>query len=262
MHRSYAYIYGPVPSWRLGSSLGIDPISGRQKICTFDCVYCQLGRTRSFSLKREPFVPVRAVMKEIASLPAVPIDYITFSGAGEPTLASNLGAMIRAVKKTRKEKVAVITNASLLFRKDVKKDLSYADAVLAKLDGYDARTVGEVNRPMSPITFERIWKGLKCFRREYHGVLALQVMFIVGTVPFARQIARLAAELGADEIQLNTPLRPCMVKPISKKDMAGVKRVFRKECDRHVRILSVYDAVKKNVRPISSADTLKRRGKV
>ena len=103
----YRYIYGPVSSWRLGRSLGVDPISAKEKICTFDCVYCQLGRTKTFSSERREFVRIKDVIHEIQTLPLPPIDYITFSGAGEPTLAKNLGGMIKAVKKIRKEKVLV-----------------------------------------------------------------------------------------------------------------------------------------------------------
>ena len=94
----YRYIYGPVSSWRLGRSLGVDPISAKEKICTFDCVYCQLGRTKTFSSERREFVRIKDVIHEIQTLPLPPIDYITFSGAGEPTLAKNLGGMIKAVK--------------------------------------------------------------------------------------------------------------------------------------------------------------------
>ena len=107
----YKYIYGPVSSWRLGRSLGIDPISSFQKTCTFDCVYCQSGRTEVFSTRREVFVPTEALIQELNSLPEVSIDYITFAGNGEPTLAKNLGGMIRAVKIIRREKIAVITNS-------------------------------------------------------------------------------------------------------------------------------------------------------
>jgi len=120
--KQYKYIYGPVPSWRLGSSLGIDPLSAKDKICSFDCIYCQIGKTTIHTKKRKVFVSAEQLIEELKSLPPVDIDYITFSGRGEPTLAKNLGEMIAEVKKIRKEPVAVLTNASLLYDKEVRED--------------------------------------------------------------------------------------------------------------------------------------------
>src|SRR3989338_10882611 len=117
--RAYKYIYGPVYSWRMGTSLGIDPVTAKGKICNFDCIYCQLGRTAKFHTQREEFVSVDAIMAEIGSLPPIHIDYYTFSGRGEPTLARNLGEMIRALRARGKCKVAVITNAALIGQKGV-----------------------------------------------------------------------------------------------------------------------------------------------
>jgi len=131
MRSDFKYIYGPVPSWRLGSSLGIDPLSKDGKVCSFDCLYCQLGETKFLTDERKKFVPGEEVIGELDSLPTLKIDYITFSGMGEPTLASNLGQMIKAIKKIRKEKIAVLTNSSLMHREDVQKDLFCADFVVA-----------------------------------------------------------------------------------------------------------------------------------
>jgi len=139
----FKYIYGPVYSWRMGMSLGIDPITADKKICNFDCIYCQLGRTTRFYTEREDFVPVDDIIKEIESLPPVDIDYYTFSGRGEPTLAKNLGAMIKAVRKLTKGKVAVITNAALIGQQAVQDDLMLADLILAKLDAGDDHALNE-----------------------------------------------------------------------------------------------------------------------
>ena len=107
--KSFKYVYGPVSSWRLGCSLGIDPVSKGRKICSFDCIYCQVGKTGLLIDERHRFINCEDIIKELDSLPPLEIDYITFSGAGEPTLASNLGEMIRGIKKIRQEKIAVIT---------------------------------------------------------------------------------------------------------------------------------------------------------
>ena len=161
--KSYKYIYGPVPSWRLGSSLGIDPISDRSKVCTFDCVYCQIGRTKIFRDERKVFIPVAEIIKELDLLPPVQIDYITFSGAGEPTLAKNLGQMITATKKNNKSKIAVITNSSLIDREDVQKDLMLADFVIAKLDAASPDIFETINQPMKTIKLNIMRHAVKTF---------------------------------------------------------------------------------------------------
>jgi len=254
---SYKYIYGPVPSWRLGNSLGIDPVSKGRKVCSFDCVYCQIGRTGFLTDERHHFIKCEDIIDELDSLPPLTIDYITFSGAGEPTLASNLGEMIRAIKQIRREKVAVITNSSLLNRKDVQDDLLAADLVVAKLDAPGQKMFKTVNRPIETIDIEHIISGLKMFKENYNGKLALQIMFIEHNKSSAQEIAQIAEEIHPDEVQINTPLRPCKVKPLSESEIDRIEAYFH-----NLYTISVYKAEKKKVKPISSEDTLKRRGKV
>lgn len=255
--KDFKYIYGPVPSWRLGSSLGIDPISQTEKVCTFDCVYCQLGRTENFTGERKIFIPVTEVIEELDRLPQVQIDYITFSGRGEPTLAGNLGRMIKAIKKIRKEKIAVLTNSSLLNRKDVQEDLLQADFVVAKLDADSQKVFDTVNKSMEGVKFGGILEGIKDFRGIYKGKMALQIMFIDENKKYARNIAQLAKDIDPDEVQINTPLRPCSVKPLSKTELIEIESYFD-----GLKVVSVYNAEKKKVKPISNEDTLKRRGKI
>src|SRR3989338_2737845 len=110
---TFKYIYGPVYSWRLGMSLGIDPLARKEKICNFNCIYCQLGPTRHYTAERHLFVTPHELEKEIKQITDLDeIDTITFSGRGEPTLAANLGELIKIVRKYRKEKIAVITNGA------------------------------------------------------------------------------------------------------------------------------------------------------
>lgn len=261
MKKKFRYLYGPVSSWRLGRSLGVDLLSRSEKICTFDCVYCQLGATVAFSGKRQVFVPTESVIKEIKSLPAVKLDSITFSGRGEPTLARNLGQVIRAVRKFRKEKIAVITNASLINREDVRRDLALADFVLAKMDATSS-LVGAVNRPMRGFRFEKMLKGLQTFRKVYRGRLALQAMFINANGAHAREIAHLVANMDADEIHINTPLRPCGVKPLGRRDLEEIRRIFTDVCGERVLISTVYEAERKKTMPFGKIETLLRRGAV
>ncbi len=253
----YKYVYGPVFSWRLGRSLGIDPLSQRDKVCSFDCVYCQIGRTKILTKKREVFVSAKKIIEEINSIPNLNVDYVTFSGRGEPTLAKNLGKMIRLVKKTRKEKVAVITNASLLWDKDVRKDLYGADFVIAKLDASSERVFKRVNCPAEGLEFAKVLGGIKNFLSEYRGKLALQIMFIKENEKHAKEIARLARNIGAAEVEINTPLRPCAVKPLTRSKIKKIEKYFKGQ-----NVKSVYKSRKRKVKPISSKETLRRRGKI
>lgn len=253
----FKYIYGPVPSWRLGSSLGIDPVSYKEKICSFDCIYCQLGKTKMFSDERKIFVPVTEIIDELNLLPSIEIDYITFSGSAEPTLAKNLGDMIEATKKIRNEKIAVLTNSSLLNKKDVQQNLLLADFVAAKLDADSQETFEIINRPLKTIKFNPVLEGIKNFRSIYKGKLALQIMFVEQNKKHAPEIAQIARNINPDEIQLNTPLRPCAAKPLSKAEMETIEGYFE-----DMNTISVYTAKKKEVQPVSKKETLRRRGKI
>ncbi len=257
----YKYIYGPVSSWRIGRSLGIDPISSFQKTCTFDCIYCQSGRTEVFSCEREVFVPTDEVIRELRSVPDVAVDYITFAGNGEPTLAKNLGEMIRAVRMVRSEKIAVITNASLIDRKDVQQDLLLADRVEAKLDAASPDSFKKVNRPMFDVIFENILQGLSGFRKIYKGQLVIQAMFTAANKAEAPRIAAMALEIRPDEIEINTPLRVSPAKPLPPEDIAEITAIFRKACGDRIKVRSVYEAKLEESRPFSRPATERRRGK-
>lgn len=256
MKRDFKYIYGPVSSWRLGVSLGIDPISRQEKVCTFDCVYCQLGKTSLLSDTREDFVAVRDIMREMVLMPSVKIDFITFAGRGEPTLAKNLGQMISAIKTIRKERVAVITNASLLDREDVQNDLLWADLVVAKLDACSDDLFKKINQPMEEIKFDRVLNALQSFRRIFTGKLALQIMFIEQNKAYVKEIVELVRTINPDEVEINTPLRLCKVKPLRPETMQEITAYFN-----GFKSISVYEAKKIKVDSISKIETLKRRGK-
>ncbi len=255
--QKYKFIYGPVPSWRLGRSLGIDPLSYHEKICSFDCVYCQLGQTQNMTTERREYVPVQDIINEVLSLPPIEIDYVTFSGAGEPTLAENLGLMIQEVKKIRKEPIAVITNSSLLGIKEVRDDLALADMVVAKLDAASQDIFEKVNRPHHTVTFESVLQSLREFKKSYTGKLALQIMFVKANQQEASQIAALTRDIDPDEVELNTPLRRCAESPLDRDTMKTIESYF---AGMHVR--SVYSSSHVHVNSISDHDTLTRRGKI
>jgi len=256
--REYRYIYGPVPSWRLGASLGVDPVyTGKGKVCSFDCVYCQVGKTRDLTRKRKIFVSTEKILEELKSLPAVRIDYVTLSGAGEPTLASNIGAIIKGAREITKNKIAVITNSSLFGKKKLREELLSADYVTAKLDAHSQELFEKINRPARGVRLSEIIKGMKLFRKKFKGKFALQIMFIPENKKYAREIARLSREIKPDEVQLNTPLRPSGAKPLSRKEMRQIKSFFK-----GVNVVSVYEArKKKKIKPLTKKGTFKRRGK-
>jgi wyosine [tRNA(Phe)-imidazoG37] synthetase (radical SAM superfamily) len=256
--RRFRYIYGPVPSWRIGSSLGIDLLSQREKVCSFDCIYCQLGETKDYSLKRGRYVSEKEIINELQSLPKdVQIDFLTFSGRGEPTLAKNLGNTIEAVKQVRTEQIAVITNSSTIAHEDVRQELALADLVIVKLDAPTQEVFETVNRPDKGIMLQAILEGIRKFREKYRGRLALQLMFMKENKETAEDIALIVKGIHPDEVQINTPLRPCGVEPLEKEELLRIKGLFD-----GLNVISVYETEKGVVKPISDKDTLKRRGKV
>ncbi|MCX5782327.1 MAG: radical SAM protein [Elusimicrobia bacterium] len=258
----YHCIYGPVASWRLGVSLGIDPISMSYKVCSFDCLYCQIGRTKVLSTKRECFATTDEIIGELKTITKEGIDYITFAGAGEPTLAGNLGRIIQKVKAVRLEKVAVITNSSILNDPEVRSELLMADKVIVKLDAADEKTFKKINRPAKEVKFKNILQGLRDFRKEFKGELAVQIMVIKENKKSAKEIAKLAYSISPDEIQINTPLRPCPVEPLGKKEITAIIEEFKILCPK-TRILSVYGPREEiKTESISGKDTLRRRGKL
>ena len=202
------------------------------------------------------YVPAGEVLRELADFPHVPIDYITFSGRGEPTLAANLGDTIRAVKEARPEKTAVLTNASLVGDAQVRAELAETDFVCLKLDASDEDAFQKINRPAAGVHLDDIITGIEKFRQEYRGRMALQMMFVEENRRCAESMAAIARRVGPDEVQLNTPLRPSGAKPLSREELAGIKVLFG-----DVPVVSVYEASHKEVKPVSARETMRRRGK-
>jgi len=247
-------IYGPVASWRLGRSLGVDPVSRAEKTCSFDCIYCQLGRTRHHSAERRQFVPVARLARELEELPALDLDYVTFSGTAEPTLASNLGEAIDEVKGRMQAPVAVLTNSSLMWKPQVRAALSRADKVVAKLDAPTEKLLRAINRPVEGMSLEKILAGIRALRDEYRGRLALQIMFFPANQDQAGALAQLAREIEPDEVEVNTPLRPCAVKALPPDALAEIMTAFK-----GLNAVSVYEAERPAVRPLDVEETLQRR---
>jgi wyosine [tRNA(Phe)-imidazoG37] synthetase (radical SAM superfamily) len=202
-------VYGPVPSRRLGRSLGVDLVPF--KTCTYDCVYCQLGRTTRKTVRRQRWVDPSDVVAQVrAKLESEP-DVIALSGSGEPTLHAGIGDVIAGIKRLTDVPVAVITNGSLLSRPTVRRGLAAADIVLPSLDAPGDGLFRLINRPCAALRFADVVNGMVAFRDEYRGQLWLEVMLlagVTGVVTEVERLAELAARIAPDRIQLNTAVRP------------------------------------------------------
>jgi len=227
--------FGPVPSRRLGHSLGINNIP--PKICTYSCVYCQLGRTLKIRTEREEFYPVNEIIKSVESrvkkavLRKEPIDYLTFVPDGEPTLDIHLGKEIERLKDLN-IKIAVITNASLIGRKDVQDDLRKADWVSMKIDAVSNETWRKINRPHGRIKLVEILNGISDFAGGYSGVLTTESMLIRGINDSTDEFEKMADfihGLNPKTSYLSIPTRPPAenwVKPILEENLNKAYQVF------------------------------------
>lgn len=207
------YVFGPVPSRRLGQSLGIDTIP--LKTCNWNCVYCQLGRTQPLVNERKVYYPSEEILTEaevaIKAHRPGQIDWVTFVGSGEPLLHSEMGWLICQVKGMTDLPVAVITNGSLLYLPEIRQELLAADAVLPTLDAGTADLYRKINRPNPELTFERLVEGLIDFREEYRGKLWVEVMLVRGlndTPQALRDIAQVLQRIRPDAVHINLPTRP------------------------------------------------------
>lgn len=255
--RDLKYIYGPVSSWRLGFSLGIDLISTQVKQCTFNCVYCQLGQKNNYVLKRKIFVSTEKVIEELKLIPDnEQIDYITFSGTGEPTLAINMLEVADKIRSIRKEPIALLTNSTLLNCDDVINDIKDFDYISAKLDAADNESLHNINMPHDNVCLDDIFRGIMKLRNNYSGILAVQIMVLNENIKKLNKIVDMLKEIQPDRVELNTPLRPSNCSPVEKAQMNKVKNIFK-----DFNIVCVYDVAKKQSVPVSGKGTLKRRGK-
>jgi wyosine [tRNA(Phe)-imidazoG37] synthetase (radical SAM superfamily) len=225
------YVFGPVPSRRLGQSLGIDTIP--LKTCNWNCVYCQLGRSVPLTNERLEYFPAEDILLEVEQALAAhksgEIDWVTFVGSGEPTLHSRMGELIRRVKDLTPLPVAVITNGALLYLPEVREELSAADAILPTLDAGNARLYRKINRPHPDITFERLVDGLVAFRKEYQGKLWVEVMLVRGlndTEESLREIVAVLEQVQPDEVHINLPTRPPAETWVQPPDEEGLMRAL------------------------------------
>lgn len=222
----YKYLFGPVPSRRLGMSLGIDLIP--KKVCTLNCVYCEVGKTTKLTTDRLEYIKYDRVIAELKHFMSnkPKIDYITFSGSGEPTLNSRIGDVLNFVKKNYPEiKTAVLTNGTLLYKKKLREELQQADVILPSLDAASQSEFEKINRPHPSLSLQDYIQGLIDLRKEYKGKIWLEILFLKGYNDSDKELGKLKEailKIKPDSIQLNTLDRPGAEEgliPLTKKEL-------------------------------------------
>jgi wyosine [tRNA(Phe)-imidazoG37] synthetase (radical SAM superfamily) len=261
----YKHLFGPVPSRRLGRSLGIDTIP--LKTCTQNCIYCQLGKDAPQTLLRKSYVSIKAVLGELEQKigEGLQADTITISGSGEPTLHSQLGELIDGIRKLTDIPIAVITNSTLLFDPGVRKDCCKADVVLPSLDAGDAETFVKMNHPHPDLDFERFAGGLVRFRAEYTGQIWLEVFFCDGINTDEVSVQSIAEQIrciNSDKVQINTSVRPIVhaeAARVNKQRLNEIARQLGKSAEVITDFSKYTDTADRPVNPQVILETLQRR---
>ena len=225
----YKYLFGPVPSRRLGISLGVDLVP--KKVCSLNCVYCEVGRTTKLTTERIEYILYDKVTSELehyfANNPNP--DYITFSGSGEPTLNSKIGDVLQFIKQKNPDiPVAVLTNGTLLYDKKVRNELMDANVVLPSLDAATEITFQKINRPAPKLTVEKYVQGLIDFSNEFSGQIWLEVFIIPGyndNIDDLKALKKAFKDIKPDYIQLNTLDRPGTVADIHAASHEDLKKI-------------------------------------
>lgn len=230
----YKHLFGPVPSRRLGMSLGIDLIP--KKVCSLDCVYCEVGETTKLTTERKEYIPFHKIRSELLDYfekDNPDPDFFTFSGSGEPTLNTAIGKIIKLLKSIKPDiPIAVLTNGTLLYQKELRQSLLNADIVLPSLDAVVPDSFQRINRPPKDLTIENCIGGLEAFRNEYSGQIYLEVFILPDYNDSHRDIGELKKaiqRIRPDKVQINTLDRPGTV--------ADLRPATRGELERIVGIL-------------------------
>jgi len=264
----YSHLFGPVASRRLGRSLGVDLVP--YKVCSFDCIYCEVGRTTLKTTARQEFFPPEEVESELGDflLSRPSLDFITFSGSGEPTLSLSIGRLIRFIKERYPGyRVAVITNGSLLHDSAVRGALQPADVVLPTLSTADEGTFRKIHRPAPEIFVRDVIRGLHQFRETFPGEIWLEVFLVPGInmeEDALRALQKEIAGIRPDRVQLNTLDRPGAepwVRPASREELQGAAFIFG--IDGEMSITSLTDRKIQDILPEDARsmviETIRRR---
>jgi wyosine [tRNA(Phe)-imidazoG37] synthetase (radical SAM superfamily) len=229
------YVYGPVFSRRLKNSLGISTVPS--KVCSLDCVYCQLKHTTRLTTERKNYISVEEIIEEVRNFFRYKpkdkrIDYVTFSGSGEPTLHRSIGSLIKRVKSISSVPVALITNGTTLLDLKVQKDLLSLDLIVPSLDAVTQRIFKKIDRPPAGMKIKDIIESLVYFRRKFKGKFWLEIMLVRGindTPAYLKKMKKVVDRIKPDRIQINSPVRPPSekwVKPVSFATLKKAKKIF------------------------------------
>jgi wyosine [tRNA(Phe)-imidazoG37] synthetase (radical SAM superfamily) len=240
-NKAMKYIYGPLHSRRLGFSLGVNLTP--PKICNLNCIYCQLGKTKIESNERNEYIAIKDIFAELKCWfennprEAKEINYITFSGSGEPTLNSKIGVLIEMIRNVTDVALAVITNSSLLGDPEVRKDIASLDLIVPSLDAVTPEVFAKIGRPHPDLKIEEIIKGLISLRKESRAKIWLEVMLVQGVNDDLRQIKKLKTvidQIRPDKIQINSPVRVSAepnVFPVDKEKLGRIKEILGDKCE-------------------------------
>ena len=225
----FKHLFGPVPSRRLGMSLGIDLVP--KKVCSLDCVYCEVGKTTKLTLDRMEYIKYDQVIAELQQFMSTQpkIDYITFSGSGEPTLNSRIGDVLNFVKQNYPGiKTAVLTNGTLFYDQKLRTELMAADVILPSLDAISPSAFEKINRPNSQLNITTYIQGLIDLRKEYKGKIWLEILLLKDYNNSKEELdlfKQAILKIKPDSIQLNTLDRPGTVAgllPLSKIELQKI----------------------------------------
>lgn len=254
----YKYLFGPVPSRRLKMSLGIDIIP--RKHCSLDCVYCEVGKTTCLTKIKREYYPPKDIKDELDMYfkERPDPDYVTFSGQGEPTLNTCIGEIIEHVKKVKPQvPVAVLTNGTLLTDKETRKAILKADVILPSLDAATEEVFQKINRPAQGLNVKDIIKGLCQFRKEYSGLIWLEIFVLPHYNDSEKELEELKKAVGMiepDKVQLNTLDRPGTIPDLQKAPLSLLERIKREWSTQNVEIISAYTFSEKNLSRIKNVE--------
>ena len=232
MSKSYQYLFGPVPSRRLGRSLGVDLIP--LKTCTMDCIFCQLGETPCAVSERDDYVPMQDVLAELERWNKADgqADHITLAGSGEPTLHNRFGDVFRWVKAHSDIQSVLLTNGTLLHYTEVRQEAALADKVKVSLSAWDEASFRQIHRPAAGVTFDLLVSGERAFREGYSGELSVEVFIVDGVnshVSQVRKISEVVRSIHPDRIDINTVVRPPAVEgtaPVPESRLKELAELF------------------------------------
>ncbi len=259
-----SYIFGPVPSRRLGFSLGIDLVP--YKTCTFDCLYCEVGRTTNKTITGHVYVPVHELLNELKErLSECSPEVITLAGSGEPTLHAEIDHIIGGIGELTDIPVVVLTNGSLFWNEAVRRRVMGAHVIMPTLSSFDSGTFRTIHNPHEYLDLERIIEGLLRLRQEFRGLLYLEIVLLAGINDTEAEMSKLRPvidRIGPDKIQLNTVARPPAhpsAKALDRERLEAIKLLLGERAEIVLDTGPLKDAILRHKESEALLETLKRR---